>query len=203
MVFVITYLVVTFNVVLLSVDRCLYFVRPLKYPIYITTGRTAVAIVIIRVLNILYYTPSLAGYGDSAFSVSCGFIFTTNRHIQQSYILLAMNTVTFSVVAIVILVTNILIVRAILKQRKKSEAAMIEMRATGVCDSTQQETVREKLKREAQKHFKLLKVFGGILLVNFIYPSPGGGCSNHRSTEGLLPFCAVMHCLPSGSPSAC
>ena len=30
-VFAITFLVVTFTVVLLSIDRCLYFVRPLKY----------------------------------------------------------------------------------------------------------------------------------------------------------------------------
>ena len=163
------YLVVTFTVVLLSVDRCLYFVRPLKYPIYVTTKRTAVAIVITWVLSILNYAPSLAGYGDINFSVSCGDIFLTGGHIQRSFILLATSTLIFSVVAIVILTTNILIVRAVLKQRKKCEASMIEMQ-TG--DSTPQETVKEKLKKEAQKHFKLLKVFGGILLVNFITVIP-------------------------------
>ena len=77
-----------------------------------------------------------------------------------------MNSLIFSAVATVILVTNILIVRTVLKQRKMGEAAMIEMQAAGSMD--QLETVKKKLRREAQKHFKLLKVFGGILLVNFI-----------------------------------
>ena len=167
-VFGLTFLVVTFTVVLLSVDRCLYFVRPLKYPIYVTTRRAAVAIVIIWVLSILQYAPSLAGYGDVVFSVSCGVNFFTETNIKHGILFMAVNILIYSAVAMVILVTNILIVRAVLKQRKMGEAAMIEMQAAGSMDPTRPESMREKFKREAQKHFKLLKVFGFILLVNFI-----------------------------------
>lgn len=167
-----------FNVALLSVDRCLYFVRPLKYSLHVTVKRTGIAILIIWLLSILIHIPVLAGYGDVGFSSSCGFIFTTHRHVQRSYALLAVNALAFSMVAVVIIVTNIFIVRAVYKQMKSVKVGTVTtmemqtMQNREPTDARQQKREKVKRKRENLKQFKLLKVFGSILFVNFITITP-------------------------------
>jgi hypothetical protein len=155
------------NLVLLSLDRCLYFTMPLRYPRLVTKFRTNVAIALIWCVGVALYVPVLvSGHGDVALSVSCGYIFTTSEHIRRSYAHLAVTGFLFIAAIVVIVVTNVVIICVVCKQQKKSDS--MEMVVIGAGGRPQQSQVGERLKREAARQLKLLKVCGSILGVNFV-----------------------------------
>jgi hypothetical protein len=174
-VFPVCNLVSAFNVMLLSVDRCVYFVKPLRYHIYVTPLRTGIAIFLAWAVAILVYVPALAGYGDIILTTACGGIFGTEAHVRRSFSIFGASVVVFSVIAIVLAVTNILTVREVCKQQKKTRAAtnaavaMMEMTEMGAEEAAAARQLKEELrKKEVKRQLKLLKVFGGILFVNFM-----------------------------------
>ena len=204
-VFIVANLVTAFNVALLSIDRCVYFVRPLRYPIHVTPRRTGVAIAGIWILGVLIPISALAGYGDVGFSFGCGFIFVNHRHIQRSYALLALNIIAFSVVAVVIAVTNILVLRIVYKQTKSVRVGVAmgtEMQVLGnrteQTESAEQQKERDAQKRESKKQFKMWKVFGSIVFVNFITLMPTLGLVSALEFTTDIPtayFHVVLLCI--------
>jgi hypothetical protein len=62
MVFSVVNLTSALTVMVLSIDRCIYFVRPLRYHIHMTALRTGVTITAIWVVSIFVYAPAMARY---------------------------------------------------------------------------------------------------------------------------------------------
>ena len=159
-------LLTTFNVALISLDRFAYFYFPLKYHLKITGKRTALALLGIWGLSIALCIAPLLGYGDQGFSVSCGFIFVTPKHVERGIAQLVVTAIAYTVVVITIAITNLGIVRIACKQIKATTTMTVEMSTIGGGDTANAQE-KEIRKKEAKKQFKLFRVFGGILLVNF------------------------------------
>ena len=160
-------LLTTFNLALISLDRFAFFYIPLKYNRKVTPRKTGLALLGIWLLSGALVIAPLVGYGDVGFSLSCGFIFTTPEHIIRSIFQLVAAVVAFSAVTITLGVTNIWIMCIAYKQIKAVKSERVELQNIGTA-TTDQRNQEKKIRREAaQKQFKLFRVFGGILLVNF------------------------------------
>jgi hypothetical protein len=175
MVFAVVNLVSALTVMVLSIDRCIYFVRPLRYHIHMTALRTGVTIIVIWAASIFFYVPAaMAGYGDIILGMLCGVIFSSGDHVQRSYFAIGGSAIVFSAIVVVLVLTNIVIIREVRKQQKMSVSiatTMIDMadeERGAAMDDTRQRQAREQQRREVKKQLKLLKVFGGILGVDFI-----------------------------------
>lgn len=166
--FLVFYHVTIFNMALLSLDRCFFFSRPLKYPNEITVKRTVIALVAIWAVSIAINIPPLAGYGDIGYSISCGFIFTSHRHIQRSYFQLALTGLAFTIAYAVLIVTNAIILQVVRKQTKASRiAATTSLEMQGSTPEKQQQA-RAMRAKKARRQCSLCRTFLGIMFVNFI-----------------------------------
>ena len=161
-------LLTTFNLALISLDRFAFFYIPLKYNRKVTPWKTGLALLGIWLLSGALVIAPLVGYGDVGFSLSCGFIFITPEHIIRSIFQLIATVVAYSAVTITLGVTNIWIMCIAYKQIKAVKSERIELQNIGTAATTDQKKQEKKIRNEAAtKQFKLFRVFGAILLVNF------------------------------------
>lgn len=169
--FLMTFCQSLFNLALISLDRFAFFKISMQYEATVTVKKTLIALLVTWLLSIGLVIPPLVGYGDSTFSISCGSVFITTKHIKRSILIILFNLVVQSVAVVILMVSNVWIVCIALKHIKNLRSVVIEMGAVGnIQESTEQ---RRKISRRiAQKQFKLLKVFGVILLVDFIIIIP-------------------------------
>lgn len=166
--FLIFYLVTIFNMALLSLDRCLFFARALKYPKEVTIKRTVIALVAIWVMCVVIHIPPLAGYGNIGYSMSCGFIFISPRHVKRSYFQLALTSLAFTMAYAVIIVTNAIILKVVRKQTKAGRIAATTSLEMQGSTPEQQRQAREIRRKNAEKQCNLCRTFLGIAFVNFI-----------------------------------
>lgn len=183
-----------YNLALISVERLIFFRSPLQYSSLVTSKRVLLALVVIWFISIVFTIPPLAGYGDLAFSVSCGYIFLTTPHLDRSLVYLFVCAAFQGIVVIVLVVTNIWIVVIAMKstlrvkgirvtpyESAKSRNSRISPFQSAKSRNSQNSTiltshveqqvdlVQRRLSREvAKKQLRLCQVFGSIILVNIV-----------------------------------
>lgn len=108
-----------YNLALISVERLIFFRSPLQYSSLVTSKRVLLALLVIWFISIAFTIPPLAGYGDLAFSVSCGYIFLTTPHLDRSLVYLFVCATFQGIVVIVLVVTNIWIVVIAMKSTRR------------------------------------------------------------------------------------
>ena len=160
-------LLTTFNLALLSLDRFAFFYIPLKYNKKVTPRKTVFALLGIWLLSGALVIAPLVGYGDFGFSLSCELPFTKREHIIRSIFQFVVTAVAFSAVVLTLGVTNIWIVCIAYKQIKAVKSERIELQNIDIATTDQKKQEKIIRNEAAQKQFKLFRVFGGILLVNF------------------------------------
>ncbi len=161
-----------FFVALLSLDRFIFIRFPLYYPRLVTVKTTIVAVVVIVIVCIIISVPPLFGFGEIRFTHSIS---------TCSLYLLGLNPISgipnihyeiFSIVVciagpvVVLLVTNTWLVSIVQKQLSKLYKTNKEDKKSKdpVVVSEYDTAVSAKNK----KQWQLVKVFGGILVVNLL-----------------------------------
>ena len=150
---------------LISLDRCAFFVYPLKYPIHVTAKKTGLTLLVVWAFSISLTVPLFLGYGDLIFSVSCGFIFVGREHVKRATAHFVLEGFLYFVVVTIIILSNVGIVYIVCKQIKAARA----IRRTSLTpDKKHKEQEMEVHRRELRKQLRLCRVFGSILLVNLV-----------------------------------
>jgi hypothetical protein len=93
-------------------------------------------------------------------------IFKARVHVQRSYPVFGASVIVFSVIAIVIVVTNIMIIRVVCNQQKKVSVSMstatidmADVERGNAMDDIQQRQAREQQMREVKKQVRFLAAF--------------------------------------------
>ena len=182
-----------FNLALLSLDRLMFFKLSIKYHHTVSTRRVGAVLGAVWLLSILLGIPPLLGFGDIVFAMVCGPIFVTRAHLEQSIPYIVVGIFVHTAVIVVVVVSNIWIVRIGLrhirtlrvKPTPKTTGGYFERRLSHIdVEST-------------IKQFKLFQVFGVILLVHFVTIIPAivlvGILMSSQSDvpKGLLKFVKV------------
>ena len=151
---------------LISVDRFIYIKFPFSYEKTVTKVRTVITVIVVWLLSIFVALLPLAGFGQIIFSYTLETCLVNlfgetplTRNINYMIFLIALGVIP----VIIIVITNIWIVYIARKQIRK------------VYDLTSREDNRERKQIQKVKNKKqvaLLKVFGGILIANFITWTP-------------------------------
>ena len=159
-----------FYVSLLSLDRFLFIRFPLYYPRLVTVKSTTVAVVVIAIFCVVMSVPPLFGFGEIRFTHS---ISTCSIYLLASNPLSGIPNwqyVVFTIVlclagpVLLMVITNIWLICIVQDQIKK-------LYRTDKSDKKDSEKAREydsTMKAKNKKQLQLVKVFGGILVVNLV-----------------------------------
>lgn len=165
----------SFSICLLSLERLIFFVSPLRYRNSITSRRTGVALVIIWLLSIALTIPPLYGYGDLAFAMWCGYIFLTPPHASRSLIYLCVCAVYGAAEVVFLVLSNVWIACIAVKSMNKVKGLRITpnpSQASRIMHGdtfAQYAAYKRKMSRDiAKKQLRFFQVFGSLLLVNFV-----------------------------------
>ncbi len=166
--FVLLGIVSIFTVVLLSVDRLIFFRAPLRYERFVTLKKTVLALVVNWVLSIALTIPPFWGYGDFLFASICGYIFFTLPHLRRSLIYMFFFGPVMGAVAVTLTVTNVWILILAMKVLSLKKKLRVHP-----CPSTvsQMETAQRpkslhKSGAMARKQIRFFQIIGAIILVN-------------------------------------
>ena len=157
-----------FTLCFLSVDRFIYIKFPLRYSRYVTVPRVTISIISVWILSIVVSLLPFMGFGKIRYyySLSVCMASFTGRSTDSYYILLVVLVTLLPMTTII--VTNIWIACIVRKQI----AEVYNLRRT--MDSqergTHNSSMQERIKK--QKQLTLVRVFGAILVANFMAWSP-------------------------------
>ena len=159
-----------FILALISIERLVFFLAPLRYDHYITIKRTVATLVVIWIISISLIIPPLVGYGDLIFSLSCGYIFLAPAHVERSLVFLPISLVILGGVAIVIIVTNLSIIFIAVRSAYKLKNMRV---FPSVRVARKRSQNRRKLSIAiTRKQLRFCQVFGSILLANLFTSIP-------------------------------
>ena len=168
--------------------RFIYIKFPFSYEKTVTKVRTVITVIVVWLLSIFVALLPLAGFGQITLSYTLETCMVNlfgetslTRNINYVIFLIALGVIP----VIVIVITNIWIMFIARKQIRK------------IYHSTSREDKRERKQIQKVKNKKqvaLLKVFGGILIANFITWTP---VILHSvvSTQTISPFGFLCSCL--------
>lgn len=110
--FLMTFCQSLFNLALISLDRFAFFKILMQYEATVTVKKTLIALAVTWLVSIglVWFLDPLVGYGDSTFSISCGSVFITTKHIKRSILIILFNLVVQSVAVVILMVSNVWIV---------------------------------------------------------------------------------------------
>jgi len=155
-----------FLVALLSLDRFLFVRFPLHYSEFVTVKMVLVTVIIIFIFCIAFSIPPVFGFGEIRFSNSIstctlylyGRATTTENYVYVVFSLL----VCFSGPGLTLLVTNTWLGCIVYKHlRKKHHMGKTEGHSGNVSDG-------KTLESKGAKQFPVIKLFGGLLVLNVI-----------------------------------
>ena len=159
-----------FLVALLSIDRFIFIRFPMYYPRLVTVKSTIVVILIITVFGVAVSVPPLFGFGEIRFthSISTCSIYLLGstkltRNINYEIFSIA---VSLSGPGVILLVTNVWLILIIQKQLKK--LYKIDKSNRKAQDPEKAQEQNAVVKARNKKQLQLVKVFGGILIVNLV-----------------------------------
>lgn len=162
---------------LLSLDRFLFIRFPLHYHRLVTVKTTIVAVLGTTIFSILISIPPLFKFGEIRFTHSIStctlYLLGKTSLTKNIYYEVFSIVVTLSVVGVVLVVTNIWLICIVQKQLKKLYSTDKLSKKTNkdlAGEESQQNASVNKMKNK--KQLQLVKVFGGILLVNLITWTP-------------------------------
>ncbi len=156
-------LISLFTISMMSFDRFIFFHKPLHYEKMITPTRTVITVLVMWVLITTISILPIFGIGNVVFykfSASCDLRFSFNNKSFYSFALLIIAFLTiiflvfFNCWVILIVLKNINAVYHIIKSDKNSQEG--------------NQLNKSISKKRHKKQLHLFRVFGGILLSNFI-----------------------------------
>ncbi len=151
-----------FNLLLISLDRFIYFKYSIRYDSLVNTKTILAALGVVWLLSFVLIIPPLAGYGDIVLSASCGTIFIQHpTHRRRSIPYIAIAIVIHSAVLAALIVTNVWILSIGLKQIKT-----LRVQPTEGWDIEHKDSNRDR--EVAKKQLRILYIFGAILTVHFL-----------------------------------
>jgi len=159
-----------FYVSLLSLDRFLFIRFPLYYPRWVTVKSTTAAVVVIAIFCVVVSVPPLFGFGEIRFTHS---ISTCSIYLLASNPLFGIPNwyyVAFTIVlcllgpVLLMVITNVWLVLIVQSQIKK----LYKTDKSNKKDSEKAKEYNTTVKAKNKKQLQLLKVFGGILVVNLV-----------------------------------
>lgn len=165
----------SFTVSLLSMERLVFFVSPLRYRNSVTARKTGLMLAIVWLLSFALMMPPIYGYGDLTFAMWCGYIFLTPPHASRSLVYLCLMAVLGATQMVFIVISNVWIGCIAFKSMKMVKGLRITpnpSQATRIMHgdiAVQRAAYNRKMSREvASKQLRFFQVFGGLLLVNIL-----------------------------------
>lgn len=172
----------SFIIVLLSVDRLVFFTSPLRYSKYVTVTRVIVALVTIWTLSTAMTIPPLLGYGDIFFSLMCSHIFIAPPHISRSMVYIIVSGLVFGIIVLVLVFTNVWIICLALQVMNKRKKLGVLHPATSASTSKNMSASKKMKPRSldlviwsrttARQQFRFFQIFGTLLVVNIVIYIP-------------------------------
>ena len=157
-----------FTLLFISLDRFVYFKYSIRYDKFVNTKTILAALAGSWLLSFVLTIPPLAGYGEIVLSASCGTIYIRHpTHRRRSIPYIAVSATIHSVVLATLIVTNVWVVCIALKQLKTLKVKPGKVAAVVVEGWDVVPNQSKKEKEVAKKQFRILYIFGGILIVHF------------------------------------
>lgn len=172
----------SFTLMLLSIDRLIFFKTPLKYEKFVTVRRVFMACVVEWVTSLAISLPTLGGYGDFIYSLVCGPVFLTAFHIQRGIVYVIVSTpISIGATTILVVCNAWMVILAVKVYRKVKKIGT--MSVTPASDSKEKDessggfrrtaSTRRKWKSRwgmevARKQCAFLRTFGAIIVVDFV-----------------------------------
>lgn len=161
------------TLMLLSIERLIFFRTPLRYDNLITTKRIVIAIVVEWVVSVAIAIPVLAGYGDLLYSLVCGHIFVTPYHIERGLVYAFLTGVFFALVTAVIVICNVWMVILFVKIYSKRKKVRVSSSFGSQNQSGQQHRVLTAKRKRfiwsldvARRQCAFIRTFGAIIFIN-------------------------------------
>ena len=156
-----------FTLSFLSVDRFIYIKFPLRYSRYVTVPRVTISIITVWMLSIAVSVIPLLGFGEIRYNYTlseCTISFigrSTNSYYILVLVLVGLVPVT------TIIVTNIWI--ACIVRKQIAEVYKVRRTMDSQERGTHNDSLQERIKKQKNtKQLTLIRVFGAILVANFV-----------------------------------
>lgn len=177
-VFVLLTILQSFNIALLSLERLVFFVSPLRYQTSLTARRTALALAGIWLLGAALTIPPLLGYGDLAFAMWCGYVFLHSDHTRKSFVYFCVCAILGASLVLFLVFSNLWIAGIALKSMKRVRGLRVRPNRVipvqsssfvrGNDKNARKAAFRRKMSRDiARRQLRFFQVFGSIMMVNF------------------------------------
>ena len=166
------FIFLSFNTVtLMSIDRCIYLLRPLKYSSIVTLRRAALAVVLVWGLCIVLALMPLVGFGEIEFGLAVGTCVvrlvggSSASNISYNLLITSEGVVT----TLIMIAANIGIVVEVNRHLRK----VYRKRKVYLEKSRGRNSTRSRFKAKKSKmQFYLLLVFIGVMVTNTIIVMP-------------------------------
>ena len=155
---------------LLSLDRFIFIKYPLHYETIVTPPRTVAVVAIAWVISLIEAIPPLFGFGELkyAYTFSTCFVSILGDSIEYGVFLVAVAFVSI----VVIIVTNVWVICIVWKQIRKVYHTRHSFATGEELRHYNEGLGKEIRKKRSKKQVALIRVFGAILVGNFISWAP-------------------------------
>lgn len=153
------------SVVLISVDRFVFIKKPLRYHKLVTVKRTLLAVVVVWLLCLGLSLPPLVGVGNIAYSQALSNCIL-NIHVERGYTLLLVGEAILPLS--LLLLTTVWVVCIAWKQLRKIYRINMASASAAEREQFMERVWSRAKKRKAKLQFHLVRVFGAIIVANFL-----------------------------------